>query len=135
MSLTDLAEALPLSISATRDRLRRLEGSGLIDGYTVRVDLAALGPVIEALVDVRLGPNHATEDADKALATIPGIIDAHHLTGRFDMQLRVITRDVAELDTMLRRLATDMGAEETNTRLILRTLEPFPRAPLELLDQ
>ena len=59
---------------------------------------------------------------------IRALLDAVHLTGRFDVQLRVMARDVAELDTMLAKLKDEIGAEETNTRLVLRSLDGFPRA-------
>lgn len=130
ISITDLADELPLSISATRDRLKRLEASGAIDGFSVRVNAAALGRTIEALVDVRLGPSILTADAESQIRAMTPVVDAMHLSGRFDMQLYVVARDVAELDHLLTQLREDVGAEETNSRLVLRTLEGFPRNPL-----
>ncbi len=135
MSITDLADALPLSISATRDRLRRLEGTGVIAGFTVQLNLTAVGQAIEALVDVRLGPGHSTADVDAAIAAMPPVIQAQHLTGRFDMQLHVVASDVSELDELLTRLREEAGAAETNTRLVLRELDGFPRPPLALLER
>jgi DNA-binding Lrp family transcriptional regulator len=55
------------------------------------------------------------------------VINAVHLTGPFDMQLRVAARDVAELNELLQALKDDLGAAETNTRLVLNTVEGFPR--------
>jgi len=129
ISITDLADELPLSISATRDRLKRLEASGAIDGFSVRINAAGLGRTIEALVDVRLGPSILTADAEEQIRAMTPVVDAMHLTGRFDMQLYVVARDVAELDHLLTQLREDVGAEETNSRLVLRTLEGFPRNP------
>ena len=40
-SLTDLARAIHLGVSATRARLRALEERGVVTGYTARVDPAA----------------------------------------------------------------------------------------------
>lgn len=131
MSLTDLAESLPLSLSATSDRLRRLRDQGVITGFGVRVDPAATGRAIDAIVDVRVGTGVTTEALDDALRDQPMVTNAMHLTGRFDTQLRVAARDVAELDQLLTLLRDDVGAEETNTRLVLRTVSGFPRpAPL-----
>lgn len=135
MSITDLADSLPLSISATRDRLRRLESTGVIAGFTVQLDLTAVGQAIEALVDVRLGPAHSTAGTDAAIAAMAPVIQAQHLTGRFDMQLHVVASDVAELDDLLTRLREEAGAVETNTRLVLRELDGFPRPPLALLER
>ncbi|MEM8707516.1 MAG: Lrp/AsnC ligand binding domain-containing protein, partial [Actinomycetota bacterium] len=76
----------------------------------------------------RLGPGAYARDPDFADPVFDGVIDAMHLTGRFDVQLHVMTRDVTELDRLLEKLKDEMGAEETNTRLVLRQLEGFPRA-------
>ena len=127
ISVTELADRLPLSLSATSERLRRLLESDVITGFSATVDPAAVGRTIEALVDVRFGPGGYAPDLDFSAGPVAGVIDAVHLTGRFDMQLRVAARDVAELDQILESLKDDMQAEETNTRLILRNIDGFPR--------
>ncbi len=127
ISVTELADRLPLSLSATSERLRRLLDSDTITGFRATVDPLSVGRPIEALIDVRFGPGDYTPDIDFTSPTVAGVIDAVRLTGRFDMQLRVSTRDVAELDRILEALKEDMNAEETNTRLILRNIPGFPR--------
>ncbi len=129
MSVTELADLLPLSISATRDRLRKLEDGGIIDGFTIRINSAAIGRTIEALIDVRIDHRADNDDVESHILALPAVVNAMHLTGRFDIQLHVAARDVAELDGLLAQLKDLVGAEETNTRLILRTLEGFPRTP------
>jgi len=127
MSITDLADRLPLSVSATRERMRRLERTGVIDGYTVLVNPDAMGRTIQALVDVRFG-QESTESMEQAIRDLPSVVNAMHLTGRFDAQLQVLCRDVAELDSLLFVLKDERGAAETNTRLVLSTIEGFPRS-------
>ena len=128
ISVTDLAERLPLSLSATSERLKRLTETGVITGFHARIDPELAGRTIEALVDVRLGPGAYSSEPAFDAPGFDAVVDAVHLTGRFDLQLRVMAADVAELDTLLGRLKDDIGAEETNTRLVLRSLDGFPRA-------
>jgi len=127
MSVTDLADSIPLSVSATSERLRRILDAGLITGFTANVDPVAVGRTIEAIVDVRFMTGTYNSDLDFSSDALSGVVDALHATGRFDMQLRVLARDVAELDRLLEKLKDEHHAEETNTRLVLRTLEGFPR--------
>ena len=131
ISVTDLADQLPLSVSATSERLRRLLDDGPITGFTAVVDPDRAGRPIQSVIDVRFQPGAYSPDLDfhdaGADGAFDGVIDAIHLTGRFDLQLRVMTRDVGELDRILERLKDELGAEETNTRLVLRTIEGFPR--------
>lgn len=131
MSVTDLADGIPLSVSATSERLRRIVDSGLITGFTAKVDPVAVGRTIEAIVDVRFLAGAYNADLDFSDPALSGVVDAIHATGRFDMQLRVLARNVSELDRLLEVLKDVHQAEETNTRLVLRTIDGFPR-PLPL---
>ena len=127
ISVTDLAERLPLSLSATSERLRRLTDAGVITGFHATIDPDLAGRPIEALVDVRLAPGSSYDEARFRGEGYDSVVDALHLTGRLDVQLRVMAADVAELDALLGRLKDDVGAEETNTRLVLSSIEGFPR--------
>ncbi len=127
ISATELSDRISLSLSATSDRLRRLQQNGVIAGFTVVVDAEAAGRPIQALVDVRLGSGGSYATSLDALTELDMVVDAVHLTGRFDTQLRVAARDIAELDSLLEILKDQHGAEETNTRLVLRTIDGFPR--------
>jgi len=132
ITATDLAKRVQLSVSATSERLRQLQATGVIRHFAAIVDPQEVGRPIEALVDVRVGPSETRpwSELDQIIASFPAVIDATHLTGRFDSQLRVATRDVAELDELLGKIKDELGAEETNTRLVLRTIDGFPRSPL-----
>ena len=127
ISATDLAAMLPMSLSATAERLRRLHASGVISRTTVEIDPVAVNRSIQAFVDVRLVHDADLEAVEAGLRAQVSVIKAVHLTGQFDMQLRVAARDVAELNELLQALKDDLGAAETNTRLVLNTVEGFPR--------
>ena len=127
ISMTELAERIALSISATSERVKRLLESGIITGFGARLDPDLAGRSIQALVDVRFRPGAGPPDLGFDGPVFAGVVDAVHLTGPFDVQLRVMAADVSELDALLVRLKEDLAAEETNTRLILRTIEGFPR--------
>ena len=127
ISATDLAAMLPMILSATAERLRRLHASGVISRTTVEIDPVAVNRSIQAFVDVRLVHDADLEAVEAGLRAQVSVINAVHLTGPFDMQLRVAARDVAELNELLQALKDDLGAAETNTRLVLNTVEGFPR--------
>ncbi len=129
ISVTDLADEVPISISAASERLKRLGRSGLISRFTIELDPELAGRHIDALVEVRLPVQADHRPFDEALRDMPAVVNALHLTGPFDYQLRVQAKDVPELDELLSRLKLEFGVAETNTRLALRTVEGFPRPP------
>jgi Lrp/AsnC family transcriptional regulator, leucine-responsive regulatory protein len=122
LSFRDLAERIRLSPTATAERVRRLQESGVISGFRAELDLVALGRPLRAFIDVRLrpGPDHAELEA--GLLSLPAVLSGVHVTGRWDYTLTAACRDVAELDELVMALPRSYGVVETDTRLLLREL-------------
>lgn len=57
------------------------------------------------------------------------MVDAVHVTGGFDYQIRVRTATIGDLDRLLQELKEDLGVRETSTRVVLHTVDGFPREP------
>ncbi len=129
LSVTELADQVSLSLSATSQRLRRLVDGGAIERFTVRLDTATVGRPIDALVDLRLPADLSFSGIDEGILALPEVVDAVHLTGRFDYQVRLHCRTINELDTILRDFKQSFGVEETSTRVVLSTVAGFPRQP------
>jgi Lrp/AsnC family leucine-responsive transcriptional regulator len=124
VSYRDLGRAAGLSPNAAADRLRRLLRSGVL-----RI-LAVVDPGADArlrvLIDVQLRPDQSDDGFEAALADLPVITEANHVTGTFDYLLRADLPDAAALDRLLRELKRRAGVAATSTRVILRTTLPPP---------
>lgn len=129
LSVTELADAVHLSLSAASQRLRRLRETGAIDRFTVRLGSEAVGRPIDALVDLQLTPGAPWAGIDDALRERADVVDAVHVTGGFDYQIRVRTATIGDLDRLLQELKEDLGVRETSTRVVLHTVDGFPREP------
>ncbi len=129
ISATELSARISLGTSATTERLRRLTRSSVIRRFTVELDPAAAGRPITAFVDLRLRRDVDKATADARLPDLDAIVDARHVTGRYDYELRVAAVDIDDIDRLLERLRDEVGADETVTRLVLRTVDGFPRQP------
>jgi Lrp/AsnC family leucine-responsive transcriptional regulator len=121
ISWRDLGAAVGLSANAAADRVRRMRQSGVITGFTAVVDPAAGGRRLEALVQVTLSTDTNSDDFAAAAVRLEPVVEALHLSGRPDYQLRVACRDTAELDRLLRTLKHQLGAASTATTIILRS--------------
>ena len=130
LTVTELSDLANLSLSATSQRLRRLVDEGVIEGFTARLDPTAVGRPIDALVDVRLPSSVLFVGLDDELLALPEVVDAVHLTGRFDYQVRLRCRTIDDLDDILRGFKERLGVEETSTRVVLSTVTGFPRQAL-----
>src|SRR5262245_5883176 len=76
VTLTDLAERIPLSVSRCQRRVRELERTGVIRGYHALVDPAALGFGFEVLVFATLLRPDMVTDFDEALLDVPQVVEA-----------------------------------------------------------
>ena len=89
-------------------------------------DPAAGGRVLEALVGVTLAPDTDSDGFAAACSRLEPVAEVLHMAGVPDYQVRVACRDTGELDRLLRGMRRDLGAERTETRVILRTGAPVP---------
>lgn len=73
----------------------------------------------------------ATNERLRCLADLEQIVDARHVTGPSDYQLQATATatDVEDLDRLLERPREEAGADETMTRLALRTVPGSSRQP------
>jgi Lrp/AsnC family leucine-responsive transcriptional regulator len=103
LSTAELARRIGLSPTATAERMRQLEESGVVQGYSARIDPEALGLSVQAFVRISSsGPNyHRLLDY---LRTLEEVRACHHLTGGDDFLLDVAVLDLAHLEALIEAL-------------------------------
>ncbi|MCJ8332779.1 MAG: Lrp/AsnC family transcriptional regulator [Epibacterium sp.] len=98
MTNQDLAEQVKLSPSPCLRRLRNLEASGAIQGYSAEVDPVAYGLTLVAFVQVRLERHNedTVRNFENSIANFDEVLECFMLTGGTDYLLKVV---VSGLDT------------------------------------
>ena len=130
-----LSERVALSPSACLARVRRLEKAGVIQGYHARLDpfMVDVGIVLFAEVTLKA---HGTEDLerfDAAIAGIPQIVEASHVSGDYDYLLKVVVADLDEWTRIGAQLtAPEVGADRLNTHVLLRKPKVFVGYPVRI---
>ncbi|HDC4652644.1 TPA: Lrp/AsnC family transcriptional regulator [Enterobacter kobei] len=104
MSLKVLSGRIGLTSPSTAERLKRLEERGVIQGYRARVNLAALGYTLQALVRVRPLPG-LLHKVDKYIQAMPECIESDKVTGEDCFVIRLVVRSIEQLDVLLDGLA------------------------------
>lgn len=121
---TDLAVILNLSAPSVHARVKKLEQSGVIAGYTIDIDASLLALSLCAFIRVTIEGIPATALA-KALQTFPEVEDFYVMAGEECVLLKVRTKDTAELSLLLDRIRETKGVRKTITSVVLTT--PFER--------
>lgn len=133
MTNQDLAEAVNLSPSPCLRRLRNLETSGAIRGFSVDADAAAYGLPLTVFVRIRL-ERHNAEDVqhfERRILSIDEVLECHVLTGATDYQLRVVVSDLEAYEDFIRnRIHPIGGIGSIDTSFVYGTVKKtavFPR--------
>jgi Lrp/AsnC family leucine-responsive transcriptional regulator len=118
-TLQELADGIRLGPSATRERVRGLESSGIVTGYQAVVDEARLGFPVDALVEVDLALGVDEVAFAETLTAMSEVVEVLHATGDHDYLIRLRCRDTNELHGVVRSLKSSHGAARTLTRVVL----------------
>lgn len=129
LSMSELGRRVGMSSPAVTERVRRLEESGVIRGYRLDLNPAALGLPIAAYVRIRPNPGQLPRIAELA-RQIPEIVECHRVTGEDCFILKVHLPAIDQLDRLLDSFLL-FGSTTTN---IIQS-SPVPLRPLPLPGQ
>lgn len=102
MSNKELATAVGLAPSTCHERLKRLWSSGIVTGAHATVDARAFGLNFEALFMIELAKHerHTVDALMDELARVPEVRAAFLITGRYDLVVHVVARDMQHLKNL-----------------------------------
>lgn len=119
-STAELARALGLSRTTVQSRLERLERSGVITGYTVRLSDARSRSMVQAYVWVTVAPRAAAAVV-AALRRLPAVRLLHSVSGPFDMVVMACAPSVGHIDALIDSIGALEGVERTTSSIVLST--------------
>lgn len=123
LSASELARRVGMSAPAVRERVTRLEEAGVIRGYRLDVDPAALGLPIAAWVRVRPGPGQLPKIAELAERTSQ-VSECHRVSGEDCFLLKVHVQALADLEAVLDRFL--LHGQTTSSFVVSTPVPPRP---------
>lgn len=131
ISNADIARQLDMAPSAILDRIRKLEQRGVIQGYSTRIDPAAVGLGLTAFILVRTEERVGSGQIGQALLRIPEVQEVHHVAGEDCYLVKVRVSDTAGLSHLLRdRVGRLKGVRNTRSTIVLDTVKESGDLPL-----
>ena len=117
-SYRQIAKELDLSVGTITNRIQKLQHEGIIRGFHLELDYAALGYNIQTIIGL-----DATGNINNIISQYPNnIIAAHKTTGQYDTLLITRFKDTTELNTFLEMLSKEENVNKTYTQLILNNI-------------
>jgi len=118
--LADLSKAAGLSVSATAERVKRLEERGVIRGWGIDLDPVAAGCPLLAFVFVAMRPGRDDGPFVKAMNRQEAVLECHTVTGPWCYLLKLRLPDIAALEGFVsEEVRGQPGVERTETILAL----------------
>lgn len=118
LQIADLAHKLGVSRGTVNNRLRKLEDSQVILGYTVRLRPEAEPERIRAWMGVLIEGN-TTHQVIASLLGEPGVVALHDTNGRWDLLAEIEAGSTRELSDVLERIRLISGIRSTETNIHL----------------
>jgi len=100
LTMKELGRRIGMSSPATTERVRRMEESGVIQGYRLDVNPVALGLPIAAYVRIRPNPGQLPRVAELA-QQIPEVVECYRVTGEDCFFIKVYLPSMDQLDKIL----------------------------------
>lgn len=126
LSMAELAVQVGLSKTPVAARVKRLESSGYIRGYSAIIDRERLGEGHIAFVQVKLSDTRsaALDAFNRAVLTVREIEQCHMIASSFDYLLKVRTRDIASYRRVLgERISALPHVAQTSTFVAMETVK------------
>ncbi len=122
LAQAEIARRVGLSTAAVNERLKKLENAGVIRRYAAVVDPRALGVSVVAFVEVFIEhPRYETQFIERVMQ-LEEVQECHHITGEFSLLLKVRTRDMEALRSLLLdQFNAHEGVRQTRTVMVLST--------------
>jgi Lrp/AsnC family leucine-responsive transcriptional regulator len=120
ISWRELADLVHMAPSSVADRVRRLEAAGVVRGYRARIEPAALGRDVRAVIDVSLPAGADPAGFEARLSQRDEVELALYVTGPADYTVIVDCVGAEGLDAFIRWLKTDAGVARTESKFVLR---------------
>ncbi|MEX2518293.1 MAG: Lrp/AsnC family transcriptional regulator [Paracoccaceae bacterium] len=129
LSAKEAGERCGLSQPAAWRRIRRLEETGVIRRRRFALDRAKLGYGVTVFLGVKLAARGRSrvEEFERAVTAIPEVQIVQHVLGVYDYRLRVVARDLADFERILRRrIMTLPGIGEFECNVLLSEEKSTP---------
>jgi Lrp/AsnC family leucine-responsive transcriptional regulator len=128
ISMSALARRVGMSAPAVTERVQRLQETGVITGFRMDVDPAALGLPVMAFARIRPAPGQLQRVAELA-RSMEQVSECHRITGEDCFLVKVHAPAIEDLEAVLDRFLVH---GQTVTSIVVST--PVPPRPLPVAE-
>jgi DNA-binding Lrp family transcriptional regulator len=122
LSSRQVAKQCDVSIGTVLSRIKKLEGEGIIKGYTALLDQEKLGYELTVVTEITVSKGRLLE-MENEIARIPNVCCVYDLTGLADAAIIAKFKNREDLSKFTKHLLSLPFVERTNTHVVLTTIK------------
>ena len=119
MNASQISQQVNLSVSAVIERMKKMEASGLIRGYTAVIDERQAGVNVQAMISIRLEHPKYNPEFNRQMCAHESVMECFYITGDFDYIARIGVSSTEELTMVLHDIKQIPGVSLTRTYVVL----------------
>ena len=123
MNASQISQQVNLSVSAVIERMKKMESSGLIRGYTAIIDERLAGYDVQALISIRLEHPKYNQEFARQMQNHSCVMECFYITGDFDYIARINAGSTEELTKILNDIKQIPGVSLTHTYVVLENVK------------
>jgi len=127
LGMKEIALQIGLTVTPTYERIKRLEKSGIIQGYGVRLDKRKIGKGLSVFCMVSLKEHNLEllEVFEKKIASLNEVATCCHIAGDYDYIMLIEVADMHEYETFLKyKLASIPSISNVQSSFVMSTIKP-----------
>mgnify|MGYP003321697416 FL=1 len=121
-SLRKISEEVGVALGTVSNRVNRMESSGIITGYSVRLDPEKVGWSLNVVIGLRIEKGRLIEIQEK-ISRDYRVCGVYDVTGDYDSMVIARARDREDLDDLIKNVMSVDGIERSLTQLVLNTVK------------
>jgi Lrp/AsnC family transcriptional regulator for asnA, asnC and gidA len=117
-----LANKLGVSVGTAYNRVKNLEATGVVKGYTVVLDPTKLGFELTAIILIQAVGRHLAE-VEKEIAKTANVVAVYDIAGEYDAAVVAKFKDRTSLNNYLKNLLATPYVKRTVTNVALNIVK------------
>ncbi|CAM5783232.1 winged helix-turn-helix transcriptional regulator [Castellaniella caeni] len=126
LSMTELADAVGLTVTPCIERVRRLERDGVITGYHARVSPAALDAGLLVFVEISMSSKseRTFEEFRREILCVPQVLECHLVSGEFDYLIKARIKEIGQYRNLLGNILLRLpGVTQTKSCVVMEEVK------------
>ena len=121
---SEISKQVHLSLPAVSERIKKMEENNIIEKYSILLNRKEMNYNVLAFIHISIDGSENIEEFRKLICYYPFVLECHHITGDYDYLLKVLTKDIEELEIFLSsQLKKIKGIVKSNTAISLASLK------------